>query len=316
MKLRVRTLRAAALLCLLLPCAARAQEPSAAAGGLRVSPSPFKLRASGVAYAGVEKSAGEDDGSVAFRRETLKPLVIGQTAYHIAHLVPGLGYEGLAAEDLKTGRWTVYPMFHLAVAAGWYKPEGKDADGNYPDAVLGLCRVGDRLWMGSNGVGVVAFDTRRRLWSRYDVKEAPVEGHHMTVWHADEGYLFVTVGEFPSARLHAYSVRRDRWLRLDAVPTANVRRYGHTGPLTQVVVDHARHAPEEYLPVDWSVAMLDRVSPLEGGAGYLFERDFTEHSSTVFVIHGWQLDAAFDSAERAASHDRPTRFRPRGAAPA
>lgn len=294
MKPRGRNVHAVTLLCLLLlsPFAA----PAAAQGELRASPSAFRLLASGVAYAGVEEFAGEDDESVEWRRDNLKPIVAGGAAYHAAHMVPGLDLEGLAAEDTRAGAWTVYPLFHLAVAAGWYKPEGEDADNNYADAVRGLFLVGDRLWMGSNGVGVLAFDTRRRTWSRHDVKEAPREGRHTTVWHADRGYLFVTVGEFPDARLHVYSMRRERWLRLDAIPARSVRSFGRSGPMAQVGVNHGQFADKEYLPVDWSVAQLDSVTPLEGGEGYLFEKRFTEYSETVFSISGQELEAAFDAA--------------------
>lgn len=296
MKSRGRNHRPLALLCLLLLAApagaARAQGPAAKRGALRASPSAFRLLASGVAYAGVEEFAGADDESVEWRRENLKPIVVGGSAYHVAHMVPGLDLEGLAEEDTATGAWTVYPLFHLAVAAGWYRPE--EGDNNHPDAANGLARAGDLLWMGSNGVGVIVFDTRRRLWSRHDLKEEPREGRHTTLWHADEDYVFATAGEFPGASMHVYSARRGRWLRLDAVPTADVRRYGRTGPMTQVTVDHSSHASEKYLPVDWSVAMLDRVTPLEGGGGYLFEKKFTEDSSTVFAVAVGQLEEAFD----------------------
>lgn len=291
----IRALRVLLLFWLaLLVSTAAAQDKSVVAGELRVSASQFKLRAAGVLYAGFGDEMSSDDASVKWRRENLKLLVAGDTAFYIAHLIPGLDYEGLAAENLSTGKWTVYPMFHLAIAAGWYNPKGEKRDGNYPDAVNGLHMVGERLWMGSNGVGLIAYDTKKRSWSRYDIREETIEGQHMTVWYADEDYLFVTPGEFPSARLHVYSMKQDKWLRLDAVPTRNVTAYGRSGPYTQVTINHEQFAKQEYLPVDWSIALLSKVSLIDGHT-YLLERRFTEDSSTAFLIPRQQLKTAFNN---------------------
>lgn len=286
---------AAALLWLTLPAGAAVAQPGESpAGALRVSPSGYRLLASGVRYAGVARRPDMDEAAVKWRREHRPGVVAGGRAYYVAHIIRGgLGYEGLAEEDLRTGGWTLYPMSGLAVAAGWYRPAGGRTDG-YPNSVGGLYLAGETLWMGTNGMGVVAYDTRRRTWARYDRKREVVAGRHVHLNYADADYAFVTDGEFPSAAMHVYSARRRGWRRLDAVPTKNVTSYGHTGPYTQVTVNHAQHAHKEYLPVDWSVAMLDRVTPLADGTGYEFEQKFTEDSRTVFRIHRQQLGAAFD----------------------
>jgi hypothetical protein len=278
----------------LLASTGAAEDKSAVPGELRVSASQFKLRAEGARYAGITEEIASDAASVKWRRENLKQLVVGDTAFYVAHRIPGLDYEGLAAENLSTGKWTVYPMFHLAIAAGWYNPKGEKRDGNYPDAINGLHKVGERLWMGSNGVGVIAYDTKKKSWSRYDISEETIEGQHMTVWYADEEYLFVTPGEFPSARLHVYSMKQDKWLRLDAVPTRNVIAYGQTGPYTQVTIDHEQFAKQEYLPIDWSIALLSKVSLIDGHT-YLLRKRFSVDSSTAFKIPRQQLKNAFNN---------------------
>jgi hypothetical protein len=94
-------------------------------------------------------------------------------------------------------------MFGLAERAGWFKP--KEDEGGTPDATRGLFRVGNSLWMGSNGIGVAVLDLKRKTWSCYDVKPSAVASDHVGIDYADNNYVFVTRGEFPGASAHLLS---------------------------------------------------------------------------------------------------------------
>jgi hypothetical protein len=261
---------------------------------LLVSASPYKRLASEVRYAGKSQRAFGDEQKVRSRL-TADRFVIAGTAYYRQLWMSGLNYEGLISQDLADGSWTVYPLFRLAIAAGWYAPAGKADDEYLPDSPQGVFRVGDTLWIGSNGVGVLAFDASRKLWSRYDVKTTPILGDHATVRYADEEYLFVVAGEFPNPSLHVYSMKRDAWLRLRAVPTTSVSSYGWSDGLYQVSWDHRPFATKDYLPIDWSLAHPHELTGTADGSGYRFDNPYSKRSRTTFTVSRAQLARAFDT---------------------
>jgi len=154
-----------------------------------------------------------------------------------------------------------------------------------------LFRVGNSLWMGSDGIGVAVFDLKRRTWSRFDVKSSVVAGDHVGVDYADNKYVFVTRGEFPSTYMHIYSVKQNRWLGLKAVSTDLVHEFGYTTEVVQVGVDHRSFAKQKYLPVDWTL-MYPQITLSNNGESYLFERKFAE-TKTVFEISKSQLEQIF-----------------------
>ncbi len=172
---------------------------------LLVAPSKFKLVATDVSYPGENCSPSDTDRAYSKSSEVIR---VGENVYYQAHYFyrNGLG-EGLVAEVFAAKTCRVYRMFGLAEAAGWFKR--KEDGGPTPDATRGLFRVGNSLWMGSNGIGVAVFDLGRKTWSRFDLKPSVVAGDHVSVDYADDNYVFVSRADFPGVSLHIYSVKQD-----------------------------------------------------------------------------------------------------------
>jgi hypothetical protein len=252
------------------------------------APSNFKLLATNVSYRGENCSPSAETDKVYF--DSSEVVRAGDDVYYQAHRFYRTGRgDGLVAENFAAKTCRVYPMFGLAEAAGWFKP--KERGVGTPNATRGLFRVGNSLWMGSNGIGVAIFDLERKTWSRIDLKSSVVAGDHVGVDYADDNYVFVTRGEFPSATLHIYSVKQNRWLGLKAVSTELVREFGYTTGMVQVGVDHRIFAKQKYLSVDWSL-MYPQITPTNNGESYLYEKKFSE-SKTAFEISKSQLEQVF-----------------------
>lgn len=256
---------------------------------LLVAPGKFKLLATNVSYQGDPCSPTSDKTDEVYS-DSSEVIRVGDNAYYEAHrFYKGDRHEGLVAEDFAAKTCRVYRMFGLAEGAGWFKP--KEGEGGTPDATRGLFRVGNSLWMGSNGIGVAVFDLKQKTWSRFDVKSSVVAGDHVGVDYADNNYVFVTRGEFPSASLHIYSVKQNRWLGLKAVSTELVHEFGYTTGMVQVGIDHRSFAKEKYLPLDWTV-MYPQITPSHNGKSYVIEKKFAE-TKTAFEISKSQLAQIF-----------------------
>src|SRR5947207_114711 len=90
-------------------------------------------------------------------------------------------------------------IFGIAETAGQFNRDQYGSDiGTPPDATRGLYRVRNTLWMGSDGIGVAVLDLKKKTWSRYDLKSNVEAGDHLSLDYADDDYVFVTRGEFPS----------------------------------------------------------------------------------------------------------------------
>ena len=255
---------------------------------LLVGPSKFKLLATNVSYRGDDCAPTSDKNDEVYS-DSSEVIRVGDNAYYEAHhFSKDDRREGLVAENFAAKTCHVYRMFGLAEGAGWFKPK---EDSGRPDATRGLFRVGNSLWMGSNGIGVAVFDLKQKTWSRFDVKFSAVEGDHVGVDYADKDYVFVSRGEFPGASLHVYSVKQNRWLGLKAVSTELVHEFGYTTELVQIGIDHRPFAKEKYLPLDWTL-MYPQISLSNHGKSYLIERKFSE-SKTAFEISKSQLDQIF-----------------------
>lgn len=268
---------------LLLLCApyALAQDAS---DNLRVIPSGLKLKAEGVRFVGLPVKRGEV-------WEDYPRLVYNGVAYYAS----SSSRHGLVAEDLKTGALTIYEAVELELAAGWIK-ERPSAKEEWPRRLVrGFQRSGDVIWMGMDGLGILAFDTRRKTWARYDYEGKFPLGHAFTeVFYADDDYIFVR-------GFHVYSKRHKRWLKIDGVPTSYVRSFGHSGWPVQVMVDLRRYATEKYLPLGTYPEYLmlgypNKVSLREDKEAYIFEFE-PRDSPTEFTIEKWQLEWAFTQME-------------------
>lgn len=267
------------------------REEAAEALPLLVSESPMRHLASGLEYSGLANARPRIDGDG-------KKIVIGDTAYYHA-----IAPDGLIAHNTKTGAAVRYPMFELAISAGWYeRPSGT----YLPNAIRGLHAQSGVLWMGSNGVGVLAFDTKSRTWSRHDMKDVPVPGHHVGVIYADSDYVFASTGwleEVPTSKpaLHAYSVKRGLWLGIDGIPSTDVVSLGSSEGLRVAAgFDYRPFGEEEYVPIGGERA-IGLASPSEITCGedgsYLL---VYKHSSPVTRLL-LRRDLLEEAADRAAA---------------
>jgi len=253
-------------------------------------PSKLRQKQTGVVYTGRACWPSQPDSRV-FSDRSEAVRVADEIFYESHRFYAGRG-DGLVAEDRGRNICRIYPMFAIAQAGGWYAP--KEPNGSTPDATHGLHRVNDKLWMGSNGVGVMVLDLKDRTWSRYDSKDKAIPGDHVGVDFADEDFAFVTRGEFPDALLHIYSVKRDKWLSLKSVPSRLMRGYGTNVSQTvdvQVFVDHRVYAKGEFFPIDWSM-MYPHVSWSSGDAAYVVEKDLGR-GKTIFTLPKVELEKAF-----------------------
>ena len=266
--------------------AASAQTSSRSSDFLLVSPSKFKLQSAGIVYQG-EKCSPSDKTEKVYS-DSNEVLRIGDDAFYQAHRFYKYGRgDGLVIENFSARACRIYPMFDLAEAAGWLK-RGEN-DGAPPNAIRGLYRVGNALWMGSNGIGVAVLDLETKTWSRYDLKSNVVAGDHLQLDYADDHYAFVTRGEFPEASLHIYSVKRNKWIGLKAVSSKLVSECGYSTGLVQVPVDHCVYTKQKYIPIDWTFMGIEVA---DKGKSYLFERKFTE-TKTVFEIDKSEFERVF-----------------------
>ena len=122
----------------------------------------LKLRAAGFRYVGAEASAGD----VCVHEE---PVMLDGRSYNWSDAQ----MDGLFAEDGRRGVSKVYQPYDLASKAGWYKGEGEPEPNNN---IWGLFVSGGKVWMGTNGLGVLAFDPVREEWTRYDWQTEAVPG--------------------------------------------------------------------------------------------------------------------------------------------
>lgn len=255
------------------------------AGELIVVASKFKLVAENVAYEG--EACTPSDKTDKIFADNAEAVKIGNDRFYQGHRFWSVSRgEGLIVENSVAQTCRKFPLSGLAISAGWIKERSE-----VPDSTRGLFRVGQNLWMGSNGIGAAVFNPERKTWSRFDLKSNVVGGDHLQLDYADDEYVFITRGEFPGASLHVYSVRQNRWLGIKAVPTKMVREYGYTTGAVQINVDHRAFAKSKHIPIDWTFMGIT-AKLIDDGKSYLFEKPFSD-SKTVFEIKKSQLEKAF-----------------------
>jgi len=186
-------------------------------------------------------------------------------------------------------------------------------DGYRPNALRGLFRAGDHLWMGSNGVGILRFDTAKQLWSRFDIKDEAVAGHHQWLIYCDDAYLFGAWGwqqraEGAKPSLHVYSHAKGRWAKVVRVTTRN-GVFGHepkTGLPTSVGWDYSRLAEQPFVGV-----------PIMGGFANSPDRIEFDKASGEYLFRfnsGWE-EPGVETRLRFLKRDLDAHFQRAGKAP-
>ena len=300
------------LVCLLLVQLLVAAPPLSQTAQLRAEPSPIRLRASGVWFTtGEIEDLTAEDFARSRADEYWQEARWQNTLFFPSHLGPsndgGLGIYVLGART-----WTIYPMFALATAAGWYKPL-PDED-SLPQEISGVAVGGGRVWMGTSGLGIVARDLREGVWSRHDFKDRGLPGIHSTVYYADDDYLIGRSGgashgwkaRLPEVSdrdvgpaLEVYSVRRNRWLRVRAVPRENVVTFGWTTSNRVSIACNTRHyAKSDYLPLELCTYPT-RVKAAPEHGGYELVTEYADPSEPLrYLIRTSQLESAFAATAR------------------
>ncbi|MCA1557691.1 MAG: hypothetical protein LC731_04020 [Acidobacteria bacterium] len=259
-------------------------------GNLRVVASQFKLRDEGVRF------SGRKPRSVSH----YQPRIVYEG---FAYYFSDDDMDGLVAEDLKTGARIIYEPSELALAAGWLKKGERKKEAEDEDIsrnnLRGYQRSGNVIWMGTDGYGILAFDTKRKVWARYDSQAQPRPGKDMaSIFYADEEYVFA--GGF-----HIYSLKQKRWIKVDSIPTRYVRHFGYSGPYVQLPWSLKKYAKEKFLPLSEYPNSLvlswpEKVTLRDDGEAYIFEFG-REEALTEFTIEKWQIEWAFSQMEFNAS---------------
>ena len=283
---------------------------SPAPRSMHVERSPMVLRASGVSYDGIARTGMSPEDLPRLRMDTdWREVQSGRTTYFRADRV-STGFEGLGVYRVGEDAWVTYPMFGLAVAAGWFTPQPDD--GPLPNDIEGLGIGGGKVWMGSNGVGIIARNLGDGRWTRYDAKSAPLPGIHSILLHADNDYVWAVSGgpsgdwrerlpDVRSARqlgpaLEVYSLRRGTWLRVRSVPREDVLEFGWTdSPQVAMSCDTRPLARQALVPLEFC-AIPEYAKAAQGETGYELGRVLNEPGRSFrFVIRTADLDAAFSS---------------------
>jgi len=135
----------------------------------------FRLIAKDIKYEGVETEANDvclhDD-----------PLSYGGRNYYWSDAMS----DGLFVEGGESAS-KIYQPYELAIKAGW---RAKIEDDETNNNVWGLIESGGKIWMGSDGLGILEFDPRNSLWSRYDWQYQAEPGVLANLSFVDEKYFF------------------------------------------------------------------------------------------------------------------------------
>jgi hypothetical protein len=188
-------------------------------------------------------------------------------------------------------------LFELAIAAGMYKRKGTEY---LPGGERGAVSVRGRTWHGSDGVGLVAYDPQMHRYAIYYLQEAAVPGHHLEILYADDDLIFFSYGsheDMPTVEpaLEVYSVKRDRFARIEAVTTRSgkfgrfdmdalaVKKPGNIGP--SMGWDHRHYREKDWVPLsDGKLFHPQRVTLRDGVFTLWYHTDW-DIEEFVTAIH-------------------------------
>jgi hypothetical protein len=185
-----------------LPCAGTAYAQGAAEKTLDLASAPasgLKLQAAGVAYAGAEASAGD----VCLHADGVESG--GRTFYW-----SDAQLDGLFVEDRLRGVSKVYQPYKLARRAGWYEAGDGSEESEPNNNIWGLFVSEGKVWMGTNGLGVLVLDPGREEWSRYDWQREAAPDTRTDLVYVDGRHMFVN----RLGSLYAYSLEKGVGVRL------------------------------------------------------------------------------------------------------
>jgi len=254
---------------------------------LKISPSSMQKLTEGIAFAG---SPSRGTTGHLNRQEA----TIGAFTYY-----PGTLGCGLVKEEIQSGLKICLNLRDLATKAGWSNNTRFFSDNN----PYGLFGVRESLWMGTNAIGILVYNTRSETWTRYDVKSIAIAGDISRVVRADDEYVFVAVGgprqEIPDRKpsLDVYSFRHQRWLRIDAIPTRDALALGHSGPFSQISFDDRDFLAKSYIPLCGTNPGISKSPPSEisrSEAGYILRYTYSEGNKTELLLRRVLLESAFD----------------------
>ena len=113
----------------------------------------FRLVAKDIRYEGQEA----DSSDVCLHDD---PMTYGGRNYYWSDAMS----DGLFVEGGESAS-KIYQPYELAIQAGW---RAKIEDDETCNNLWGLFESGGEIWMGSDGLGILEFNPRNSLWSRYD----------------------------------------------------------------------------------------------------------------------------------------------------
>ena len=146
------------------------------------------------------------------------------------------------------------------------------------------------------------------------VDKKEITGFQAAEIYTDDHFKFVQYGyqkEVPAARpsLNVYSIKRDKWLQIDGVPTVDAISLGYSVPMSSVDFDYRRYKNEDFVPLgEQAYAQLTspRISLSKDAEAYIFLYYHGEDSNgedsngkqvqTELIVRKKYLNEAFDRA--------------------
>lgn len=269
------------------------QSPPYPQDSFRYAPANYRLIASGMILKGQKC---DFNGQIENETKGIHyRMRVGSNVFYQG-VLESLGEDGLTIQSLKLKTCNKYSMGELAESNGWYQRDKF----NTPmiGKILGLHRTGNKLWMGTYGIGVVVYDLRSKTWARFDVKEKAIEGKTTKIYYGDNDYLFIRgTHENVTVPLIIYSVNKNKWVEVESIPRRAISEFGFTPERSRnsasLAVDDRIYDSKPFMPVRGS---LSEVKSTIGDKGktYIFERSYGDDSKTVFRLSKAEIRGFFN----------------------
>lgn len=263
--------------------------PESLQASLEILSSNMKARSEPIEYEGVLE---EPRTIPSYEKTFFKSFSHNELVYKV---LPG---SKLVSENTNTGARRKFSPFDIAIKAGWYlKPKKRT---HLPSGMVGVFRQSDTLWMGTNGVGILSFNLNTRRWTRFDVKDTPVPGHHMWISWADDEYVFVDIAGHPEVpqegfsihSLDVYSIKKSVWLVIKSIPGPDVISLGYEDSrLVSMPVDYRGYQGISSVP-----PLGNKISRLSNADYSVKSRTFSNGSRNEQILRKELLAKAFEES--------------------